>query len=187
MEVKNISKSYGEDAVLKDVSLSIPDGSTVLISGVSGRGKTTLLNIMMGIIKADSGEVVGVPENISAVFQENRLPADFLPRTCVRMTAPKTVSRDMINAHLAELGLGEHLEKPVKELSGGQQRRVAIARAVLSESKAIFMDEPFNGLDRETKIRTIEYIKKYTRGKTLIVVSHAAEDAELLEAKEIRI
>lgn len=187
MEVKNVCKSYNGEKVLNNVSLYIGDGETALISGVSGIGKTTLLRIMMGLEKADSGEIIGVPGKIAAVFQEDRLPEKFIPVACVKMTAPKAVSKKMIYSHLREVGLGEHLDKPVSKLSGGMRRRVAIVRAIICDADVIFLDEPFNGLDRETKLNTIAYIKKHTLGKTLIAVSHNAEDAQLLGAKEIRI
>lgn len=187
MEVKNVCKSYNGEKVLDNISLYIGDGETVLISGASGIGKTTLLRIMMGLEKADSGEIIGVPERIAAVFQEDRLPEDFTPAACVKMTAPKAVSKEKIYSHLREVGLGEHIDKPVAKLSGGMRRRVAIVRAIICDADAVFLDEALNGLDLETKLNTIEYIKKHIRGKTLIAVSHNAEDAQLLGAKEIRI
>ena len=74
MELKNVCKSFGENDVLRDVSLVIPKGSRVLISAPSGRGKTTLLRIMMGLEKPDSGEIINRPRSQAAVFQEDRLP-----------------------------------------------------------------------------------------------------------------
>lgn len=187
MEIRNISKSYDGERVLENVSLHIPDGEAVVISGPSGRGKTTFLRIVMGLEKPDSGEIIGAPEKISAVFQEDRLPAQFTAERCVSLAVPKSVSKAAVTEHLTELGLGEHLKKPANELSGGMKRRVAICRAVLADSDAVYMDEPFTGLDRETKSKVIGYIRKHCAGKTLVVVSHSPEDAELLGAKEIRI
>ncbi len=187
MELKNISKSYGNERVLDKVSLAFGKGETLAISGPSGRGKTTLLRILMGLEKCDSGEMSDVPEKISAVFQEDRLPLEFTAERCVSMALPKSVSKAEIRGHLSELGLSEHIKKPAGELSGGMKRRVAICRAVLADADTIYMDEPFTGLDLETKVKVIEYIKKYCAGKTLVLVSHAPEDAELLNAKEIRI
>ena len=187
MEIKNISKSYGEKRVLENVSLVIDDGEAVVISGLSGRGKTTFLRILMGLIKPDGGEIIGAPEKISAVFQEDRLPNEFSVLNCVRMTAPRGVGKEIIAEHLTELGLADYVAKPVSELSGGMKRRVAICRAVLAAADTVYMDEPFTGLDLETKIKVIEYIKKHCVGKTLVVVSHNDEDAELLSAKKIRL
>lgn len=187
MEIRNISKSYDGERVLENVSLLIPYGEAVAISGPSGRGKTTLLRLIMGLEKTDSGEIIGAPEKIAAVFQEDRLPAEFTAERCVSLAISKSVPKATVREHLTELGLGEHLKKPANELSGGMKRRVAICRAVLADSDAVFMDEPFTGLDRETKLKVIEYVKKHCEGKTLVVVSHSPEDAELLGAKEIRI
>lgn len=185
MRLENVSKSFNGKTVLDSLSLEIQDGRTTVISGASGRGKTTLLNLLMGLKMPDSGVISGVPEHIAAVFQEDRLPQEFSPAVCVLMTAAKGVTREEARRHLSELGLAGHLDKPVRELSGGMRRRTAVARAVLARSEAIFMDEPFTGLDAETRLRTIDYIKKYTAGKTLVVVSHSPEDAELLEADRL--
>lgn len=187
MKLKNVSKSFDGKAVLQDVSIGIKQGEIVLVSGVSGRGKTTLLRLMMGLIKPDEGEVDDIPRSIAAVFQEDRLPNEFTPYVCVKMTAPHGVSRETVLSHLAEVGLADSVNKPVSQLSGGMRRRVAIARAMVCDALTVFLDEPFTGLDRETKLKTIDYIKKYTQGKTLIVVSHDDEDASLLNARKIRI
>lgn len=187
MKLKNVSKSYGENKVLDSLDIEIKDGRTTVISGASGRGKTTLLYLLMGLKAPDSGTISGVPEHIAAVFQEDRLPPEFTPTACVLMTADKSVTGEEARRHLSELGLEGHLDKQVRELSGGMRRRTAVARAVLARSEAIFMDEPFTGLDAETRRRTIAYIKKYTTGKTLVVVSHSPEDAELLEAEKIEL
>ena len=187
MEIKNISKSYGDKAILSNVSAIIPKGEATVIYGASGIGKTTLLRILMGLEKQDSGEISGADSKISAVFQEDRLPLEFSAERCVGMVLPKSVSKSEIRGHLSELGLAEHIKKSAGELSGGMKRRVAICRAVLADADTIYMDEPFTGLDRDTKIMVTEYIKKHCAGKTLVIVSHAPEDAELLNAKEIRI
>ena len=187
MELKNICKSFDGRQVLSEISLVVPKGSRVLISGVSGRGKTTLLRIMMGLEKPDSGEITGAFSKQAAVFQEDRLQAEFTPVTCVKMTSGAHVTKQEIRAQLAEVGLEGHLDKPAGKLSGGMRRRVAIVRAVMSDADIIYFDEPFTGLDGETKLRVIDYINRHTSGRTLVFVSHAAEDAALLNAKEIRV
>lgn len=187
MELKNVCKSFGGNEVLRDISIGIPDGGRVLITAPSGRGKTTLLRIMMGLEKPDSGEVKNRPRHQAAVFQEDRLPEEFTPVSCVKMTAPRGVTGDMIRAHLALVGLEGHCEKPVSQLSGGMRRRVAIVRAVLSRAETLYFDEPFTGLDEETKKRTADYILKNCEGRTLIFVSHCPDDELLLNAKLLRI
>ena len=187
MELKNICKSFGENEVLRDISMLIPKGSRVLITAPSGRGKTTLLRIMMGLEKPDSGEVKNRPRRQAAVFQEDRLPEEFTALNCVKMTAGHGITKNTIRAHLAAVGLDGHCEKPVSQLSGGMRRRVAIVRAVLSGAETVYFDEPFTGLDEETKKRVIAYISDNCEGRTLIFVSHCENDAALLNAKLLRI
>ena len=103
------------------------------------------------------------------------------------MTSGAHVTKQEIRAQLAEVGLEGHLDKPAGKLSGGMRRRVAIVRAVMSDADIIYFDEPFTGLDGETKLRVIDYINRHTSGRTLVFVSHAVEDAALLNAKEIRV
>ena len=150
MELKNVCKSFGENDVLRDVSLVIPKGSRVLISAPSGRGKTTLLRIMMGLEKPDSGEIINRPRSQAAVFQEDRLPDAFTPVNCVKMTAAHGVTKNIIREHLRSVGLEGHCDKPVSQLSGGMRRRVATVRAVLSGAETVYFDEPFTGLDEDT-------------------------------------
>ena len=90
MELKGIYKSFGENEVLHDINIVIPKSSRVLISAPSGSGKTTLLRIMMGLEKPDSGEIINRPRHQAAVFQEDRLPEEFTPVNCVKMTAAQT-------------------------------------------------------------------------------------------------
>lgn len=187
MELKNICKSYDGKQVLRDISLVVPKGSRILISGVSGRGKTTLLRIMMGLTQPDSGEIICRFSKQAAVFQEDRLQAEFTPVTCVKMICGSRVTRQEICSHLDEVGLEGHTDKPAGKLSGGMRRRVAIVRAVMSDADVIYFDEPFTGLDCETKLRVIDYVNRYAADKTLVLVSHNAEDAQLLNAKIIRI
>lgn len=187
MELKSISKSYGDRVVLNDFSLSVNKGETLLISGASGRGKTTLLRLMMGIEKPDSGEMTGLPERASAVFQEDRLPPEFSAYKCLRYALPSSVSKEAILQSLSDLGLEGEEQKAAKELSGGMRRRVSIIRAMLHPSDAVFLDEPFTGLDPETKLSAIKYILDKANGRTIIAVSHAKEDAALLNAREIEI
>lgn len=187
MELVNISKSYGDNKVLQNVSMKIPPGSRLVITGPSGRGKTTLLRIMMGLETPDAGQVLQRPSSQAAVFQENRLPEEFTPVNCVRMTSPRGTEKQLIREHLAAVGLGGHEDKPVSQLSGGMQRRAAVVRAVLSGADILYFDEPFTGLDAETKAIVAEYILKHTAGKTLVFVSHCVEDAALLGAEMIGI
>ncbi len=187
MELRNICKSFGDNEVLKNINMIIPKGSRVLISAPSGRGKTTLLRVMMGLVAPDSGEVLNRPKHQAAVFQEDRLQEEFTPVKCVKTACPHSVSKDAVRNHLVAVGLDGHIDKPVSELSGGMRRRVAIVRAVLSGAETVYFDEPFTGLDEITKERVIDYILSNCEDRTLIFVSHCPEDAQKLNAKELRI
>lgn len=185
--IQDIVKEYDGLKVLDGISLEIPDGSSVCIMGESGSGKTTLMRIIMGLEKADSGSIHGVPDKISAVFQEDRLCDSFSSLVNIRIAAKKS-DREIIGC-LTALGLGEKKQysKPVGKLSGGMRRRVAIARALLFDAPLIIFDEPFKGLDAQTKSNVINFILQSTAGKTLIFVTHSIEEAKLLGASIIKI
>ena len=177
--LEHISKAYGEKTVLKDFSHTFPAGKRTCIMGPSGCGKTTLLRIILGLEAPDQGTMSGRPERVSAVFQENRLFEDFSALSnlvAVCHHGDKQVMAD----HLTELGLGDSLHKPVRTLSGGMKRRVAIARAVLAPGELIILDEPFTGLDKDTKEEVLTYLKHHTLGRTLIIVTHDPAERDAL-------
>lgn len=178
IRVKNIVKSYGALPVLRDFSLEIPKGSRLCIMGRSGCGKTTLLKILGGLLPSDGGEVEGILRPIP-VFQEDRLAEAFTPLRNLLL-----VSRDRKGAValLEELGLADAISKPTRELSGGMKRRVAIARALLAQGDVLLMDEPFKGLDEETRRTVAASVLRHLGGRTLIAVTHDEEDAVLLGA-----
>lgn len=178
--IKNLKKSYDEKKVLTDLSLEFREGTCSIIMGPSGCGKTTLLRILMGFEKQDAGIISGLPEHISAVFQEDRLCEDFSAVENVGLVLPKGFSRAEIEAHLKAIGLNGDLNQPVREFSGGMKRRVAIVRAVLAEAELLFLDEPFKGLDTATRNLALHYFIKHTQGKTSIIVTHDEEEAAML-------
>lgn len=185
--LKSIGKSFGKKRVLDNFSLTVPVGSRVCIMGASGGGKTTLLNIIMGIHKPDSGELYGVPSKIAAVFQEDRLCEPYSAVRNVMAVTGKTVPEPRILELLHSLGLGGSELLPVKGLSGGMRRRVALARALLAESELIILDEPFKGLDEDTRASVIEVLDRYSAGKTLIIATHDLRDALALGASVVQI
>lgn len=186
MIISNIYKSFGGKNVLSAFSDVIPDKMTTVIMGESGCGKTTLINIIMGLETADSGEISEIPKKISAVFQEDRLCNDFSAVSNIKAVTGKRVSKDDIGAALKMLGLNAaDIRCPVRELSGGMKRRVAIARALLADSELVIMDEPFKGLDEETRVSVIDFVLKNTKNRTLIIITHAPEEIELLRADKV--
>lgn len=181
IRLDNISKSFGDKKVLTNFSAVIKKGKVTCIMGPSGCGKTTLLNIMAGLLTPDEGNITGIPERKSAVFQEERLCETFGAISNVRIVCGKNVKIETIKDHLNRIGLGDSMNKPVNRLSGGMRRRVSIVRAVLADRDILFLDEPFKGLDKDTKISVMEYIKEYTKGKTVIMVTHDKKEAEAME------
>ena len=149
----------------------------------SGAGKTTLLRMLMGLETADSGEISGLSgRRISAVFQEDRLLENMNPVDNIRLTAPK-LDRAVILREMAAMGLTDCEKQPARELSGGMRRRVAILRALLCGADVIALDEPFKGLDEATRARVIDETKRLCRGKTVLMVTHEAAEAERMGAK----
>ena len=175
--LKNICKSYNGRKVIDNLSYEFTPDKPVVIEGGSGIGKTTLLRIIMGLEKPDSGEVVfeGVSREavrFAPVFQNTRLIDKLDAPANVRLAA-REISGDAVRAALIELIPKEELGKKVRDLSGGTQRRVEIVRAVLAPSDVIIMDEPLTGLDEENARRAVAYIKENMEGLILITSSHS--------------
>ena len=129
IELQNVSKSFGEKQVLQNFSHVFPEGELTCVMGPSGCGKTTLLSLLLGLEQPDSGRVLGMEgRRKSAVFQEDRLCENAGAVSNLRLVNP-TLTREEAEAMLRDLGLGDSLRQPVRTLSGGMKRRVAILRA----------------------------------------------------------
>lgn len=177
--ISDLCKRYGATVVLHHFSMTLPAGQTLCLMGRSGCGKTTLLRLLLGLEDPDSGTVTGLPPRLSVVFQEDRLCSTLSAVQNVRLAA-RGVPEEAVRALLAELGLTEEIDRPVQQFSGGMRRRVAIARALLAPGDLVLMDEPFQGLDPATRATVIACIRRRCAGRTLLVVTHDAEDAVLL-------
>ncbi len=189
IRLENISKSYGKQAVLSGLNLELNDGGRLAVMGRSGAGKTTLLNIIMGLIKPDSGSVL-LPEGarLGAVFQEDRLIEPLTAAANCKIVMPKGADAGRIPETLGSLGITPELsEKPVSELSGGERRRVAAARMILSEPDIFILDEPFKGIDSETLPKVTEAVSKAAEGKTLMLVTHSPDEAEALGCRVMQL
>lgn len=186
--VNSICKSFGEQQVLNNITMSFSEGSTTCIMGASGVGKTTLIYIIMGVLKPDSGEIIGIKgKRIAVVFQEDRLIEHWDAVKNIMLVSKKDVTAEIVEEHLSSIGLTEYKDKPVKSLSGGMRRRVAIVRALLVEYDLLIMDEPFKGLDEDLKKQTISYVKKNAKNKTTIIITHDMDEVALLEANLIEL
>lgn len=186
VRMKNISKTYGDKHVLNHVSKEFPAGETTVIMGASGCGKTTLLRILLGLEMPDNGEVIGMPEKVSVLFQEDRLCEDVSAYENIalvlerkRTRAQKDEQRRKIEQEAVQVGItAEDLTQNVMELSGGMRRRIALLRALLYDADCVILDEPFKGLDAATKQIVMQYVKEKVAGRTTFLVTHDAAEAD---------
>ena len=184
--LNSIKKGYDAHTVLDGVSLVIDEDTAVM--GPSGKGKTTLVRIIMGLERADSGDVSFYEKpKFSAVFQEDRLFEGFSAVENITAMIGRGKEREqLVTELLCELLIDpSELSKPVRDFSGGMKRRVAIARALLADSNILVLDEPFKGLDEDTRDRTAAVIRKYAEGKLILLVTHDTHEAELLGREKV--
>ncbi len=187
-----ISKKYGETAVLSDFGETFAEGESVAVMGPSGVGKTTLLRIIMGLEKPDSGEIKGIEnEHFACVFQENRLIEHCSAPENLRLVLKKGVPEEAIIEELRCVGIGtdnpEELTKPVSQFSGGMKRRVAIVRAMMADADTVILDEPFKGLDEDLKQTVMGYIDDHIGTSRMILVTHDPEEAKRLCGRVINL
>lgn len=188
IKLENICKSYDEKTVLDNIMAEFPDDSITCIMGESGAGKTTLVRIIAGLENADRGTVSGAGV-VSFDFQEDRLINDISAADNIMLVLDKNdvgghdkkTMRKIINENLAEVLKDYPSDKSTGTYSGGMKRRVCLVRAMMKKSDTVILDEPFSGMDEETKILAAEYIKKHRDGRICIVVTHEKSDSGLLD------
>ena len=185
LRADNITKKFGDSTVINGFSHEFTDGSFTCIMGASGCGKTTLMNILLGVITPDSGTVTGNTVRMSAVFQEDRLCENLSALSNLRLVMRGKPDRALIETALAAVGLTDCADKPVRDLSGGMKRRIALLRALLAEYEILFLDEPFKGLDDATKQTVMEYCRQKTAGHTVILITHDKSEAVFFGGKTI--
>lgn len=187
VRIEKIRKAYHDNPVLTGENLVLEPGGKYCLMGASGQGKTTLLRLMMGLENPDGGTIRGIEEKrISIVFQEDRLceyldSVDNCRIACGKpglFLEPEGLCRELLGEEAAH--------RPVRELSGGMKRRAAVARALAVRSDLLLMDEPFTGLDEETKKQVIRIVGENLQGRTLLAVTHQRQDAELLGAQVLQ-
>lgn len=176
MIIKNLCKTFDSKSVIHDLTLTIEDGSCTAIMGASGCGKTTLINLILGLVCPDAGSIEDVPQNISVVFQEDRLFDSYSAYDNISSVLPKSDYNKIVPAMTA-LGLTNINNIPVSKLSGGMRRRVAILRALLHPSEMLIMDEPLKGLDDNTKQICMKYVQENLDGRTFLLITHSEEEA----------
>ena len=178
--LEGVTKRFGDKTVLRDLSLRFSPDSVNCVMGPSGCGKTTLMRIIAGLEKPDGGKITGQPDKIAFVFQEDRLCEDFSAVANIRLVTGKSLPDEEIEECLVSLGLEGSARRPVRELSGGMKRRVAIVRAVLARPDLLILDEPFKGLDEEIRAVCADFILKECLRATILLITHDADEASLM-------
>ena len=198
IEIKNLTKKFGNFTAVDNVSLSIERGEIFGLLGPNGAGKTTLLSMLTTLLKPTSGEAYvdgksilndkhEVRKLIGMVFQNQSLDDDLSAYENLDFHGeiyglPKKLREQKIDELLALVGLGERKDDKVKKFSGGMKRRLEIVRSLMHEPKIVFLDEPSVGLDPQTRNSLIEYIKKLNVEKniTVIMTTHYMDEADKL-------
>ncbi|AZV80165.1 ABC transporter ATP-binding protein [Parasedimentitalea marina] len=191
VSVRGVSKNYGAVEALKDMSLEFPRGQLTSLLGPSGCGKTTLLKIIGGLLKPDSGEivvngkpVVGPGPNRAFVFQDFALLpwANVLRNVAFGLElrgVAKSEREDKAAKYIKDVGLAGFEQAYPHELSGGMRQRVGLARALSVDSKVLLLDEPFSAVDEQTRRKFQEDLLSLVanENKTFIFVTHSIEEA----------
>jgi phospholipid/cholesterol/gamma-HCH transport system ATP-binding protein len=203
IEFKNVTKSFNGEIVLKDISFSISRNETKIILGESGSGKSTILKLILGLIRADSGQILvdgkdlmlasrgdlsQIRRNIGMVFQEGALFDSLSVKENVgyRLYEEGEIPEEEIDATVLQLlgfvGLEESIDKMPSELSGGMKRRVGLARALAGSPRVVLYDEPTAGLDPITKRTIVDLMIKLRdlEGVTTVFVTHDLQAASIL-------
>ena len=172
--VKNLSISFDKDTLVSDLSFEIKNGEFAIVIGESGAGKSSLLNVIAGLKKSDSGSIHlngklicdsqssldPHKRNIGYVFQDFALFPHINAEKNIRFSENSN-SKKFFDKYTTELKLKKHITKMPHELSGGQQQRVSIARALMMSPELLILDEPLSSLDKETAINVLNLIKEH--------------------------
>ncbi len=179
MRIDINEKHFGEKIIFHHASFTFPDNSCSVIAAPSGKGKTTLMRMLSGLDRDYDGAVDDPPRSPVVLFQEDRLVENISV-----LSNLKAVTDDESSAlsMLSRVGLAGEERSRVSSLSGGMKRRAAIARALLVDFDVLFLDEPFTGLDMDTKKDIASLILEIAGNRTVIAITHSAEEATLLRA-----
>lgn len=183
IQINNLTKKYGDKVVFENYTNTFDFNGILLLKGVSGLGKTTIMRMIAGLENADKGEILKSTKSVSFMFQEDRL----IPFVSVLKNLTAVCSEEKALNYLKLMGLENEKDNSPLSLSGGMRRRVALARALCFDSDLVILDEPFKGLDEELKSNICEIIKEESKKRDFIIISHDSQDAELLNAKIIEL
>ena len=179
IQLHELCLRYGDKTVLDHFSLTLPEHGITVLSGPSGCGKTSLLRVLAGLTRPDSGTVTGIdPRKIAVLFQEDRL---FPPRTVAQQLTDVRgrERRSELARWLALAELSEEADVLPRQLSGGMCRRLALVRALALGGELYVLDEPFTGIDLPRRERLMAALREL--GKPVLLVSHEAEIAAMAD------
>ncbi len=186
LRADGVWKSFHGNAVLCGVTQSFAPGEAVCVMAPSGAGKTTLLRLLLGLAKPDRGEITPAGAKLACAFQEERLVPGLSAVGNVLLACPCTQAQ--AEEAFRALGFEAHtMRQPVRQISGGQQRRVSLARAMLADSAAVLLDEPFKGLDGGARAVAAAFVRGQAAGRAVVCVTHDAADAGLLAARTVQL
>lgn len=172
IKLEHLFVRYEKQTVINDLSFTFEEGHVYGIVGESGIGKTTLINVIAGLLRFDEGEAICSQEKTGYVFQEPRL---FPWMTALENVKCVCNDEEKARYYLSML-LADSEDKLPDELSGGMKQRVSIARALAYEPQLLLLDEPFKGLDEETKKEVMEKVAALLKGKTAILITHSPDE-----------
>lgn len=188
IECRELAKSFDDQLVFSHLNMRIEEGERICLMAPSGSGKTTLLRILLGLESYDSGTLINPhTSSMAVVFQEDRLCDALSAVDNVALVCKPGVSRRSLRAMLCEVLPTEVLDKQVAYLSGGQRRRVALVRAFACDAHLLVLDEPFSGLDSETRSEVAQFMLRHQNNATLLVSTHGEHDHVSLHARVIRL
>ena len=184
LKLNDIRHAFGDHRVLEGADLTLKPGERVAVMGPSGSGKTTLLRIALGLLMPDEGSVENTFRKTAVVFQEPRLlPWRTAAENVNLVLSDGKATLDTARIWLERLGLGAAADKYPRELSGGMQQRVSLARALAMEGDLLVLDEPFKAMDQELKQQVMALVSE--TNAAILLVTHEKEEAAALGCKVI--
>lgn len=186
LKLTGISHRYGDHSVLKDRNLTLVPGQRIAVMGPSGCGKTTLLRIALGLLKPTAGTVENTFRRASVVFQEPRLlPWRTAQENVNLVLGDGKTTEETAKRYLKEVNLSEAADKYPRELSGGMQQRVAVARALAAEGDLLVLDEPFKAMDEVLRFQIINRVAQ--TDAAILLVTHEEAEARMLGCEIIKL
>lgn len=192
IRVRGLTHSYGSLKVLEDFHAEFPAGRTSVVTGATGVGKTTLFRLLLGLERLEKGRITLIYEGTGTVATEVKYSCCFQePRLVNNLSALENLAltngnQELCLTMLKLAGISQR-NQPVAEFSGGMQQKVAILRAMLSDSEIILLDEPFKALDLASKRRMMDLVHEWGKGRTLILSTHSEEERRYFQGHEVQI